>query len=133
MPGNFWLPDVSIVYTWPTPNYVDPIERKWLGGYSIAWLVVSSLMVFGRFYLRLRKQAGTFGFDDTLIAIAWVFATFMSVVAVIGSNNYLGRHMWDIPFDKYPLLIRVGRHVAHQSHPFADFGYSWATMLKFLS
>lgn len=61
MPGNF--PNVDPT-TWPTPNYVDPVERTWLLPYAVVLAGVSTVLVFIRWGLRLRKQGGGLGLDD---------------------------------------------------------------------
>jgi hypothetical protein len=37
-----------------------------------------------------------------------LFALGLTIIACIGSSNGLGRHTWDIPYDKYPLLVQLG-------------------------
>jgi hypothetical protein len=80
MPANFNTPQITTIFTWPPPNYVDPVDRTWLAPFAVVWLVISTILTFGRFYLRARKQAGTFGFDDSLIFIAWVSRKYVTDV-----------------------------------------------------
>ena len=61
MPGNF--PNVDPT-TWPTPNYDDPVERTWLLPYAVVLSGVSTVLVFIRWGLRLRKRGGGLGLDD---------------------------------------------------------------------
>lgn len=62
----------EVIASWPSPNYVDPVTRNWMPGFILAWQITSTLLVCGRFYLRAKKLAGAFGWDDLLIAVAWV-------------------------------------------------------------
>lgn len=78
MPGNFHTITTEDILTWPKPNYVDPEERTWLPGYSIAWSVLVTAFVVGRLYLRVRNRSGAFGLDDVFIIIAYVRARFSS-------------------------------------------------------
>lgn len=63
---------LSGIAEWPTPNYVDPVRRTWLPAFMLVWLLAATMLLGGRFYLRARKLAGGFGFDDLLIGLGWV-------------------------------------------------------------
>lgn len=64
--------DPSVFATWPAPNYINPVTRTWMPGFLLVWQIAATIMVAGRFYLRARKLAGTFGYDDLLIFFGWV-------------------------------------------------------------
>lgn len=64
--------DPSVFATWPAPNYINPVTRTWMPGFLLVWQIAATIMVAGRFYLRARKLAGTFGYDDLLICFGWV-------------------------------------------------------------
>ena len=40
--------------------------------FAMSWQVASTLLVWGRFYLRIRRISGPFGLDDIFMLIAWV-------------------------------------------------------------
>lgn len=63
-------PPLSVVLTWPIPNYTNPVTRG-PGGVVLTAVLVSLLLmaVLARFYTRLRITR-SYGPDDTLIAIA---------------------------------------------------------------
>lgn len=64
--------DPAVYATWPAPNYINPVTRPWMPGFLLVWQIAATIMVAGRFYLRARKFAGTFGYDDLLICFGWV-------------------------------------------------------------
>lgn len=72
MPGNIHTVPASVIESWPKPNYVDPIRRTWLPAFSLTFMTFTTILIAGRFWLRLRKQAGSFGLDDAFIFAAWV-------------------------------------------------------------
>ena len=82
---------------WPTPNYVDPERRKWMPGFILAWQIVSTILISGRFYLRGRKQAGSFGFDDVLVFFGWLWSLGLSINTWYDVTHFgLDRHVWDM-------------------------------------
>lgn len=44
--------------------------------FAMVWQVASTILVWGRFYLRIRRLAGPFGYDDAFMLIAWVSSGF---------------------------------------------------------
>ncbi|CAK3965534.1 Hypothetical predicted protein [Lecanosticta acicola] len=87
----------EVVASWPTPNYTDPVRRTWMPAFILVWQITSTVLVGGRFYLRGRRKAGSFGWDDLLIAIAWALSVAESVCIWIDTEKYgLDRHGWDI-------------------------------------
>ena len=66
MPGNLGpIPGPDIIETWPTPDYAHPHQqRTWVAPFSIVLLIITTVMVSLRFYVRIRQQAGPFGLDD---------------------------------------------------------------------
>ena len=83
--------------------------------FLLVWQIAATIMVSGRFYLRARKLAGTFGFDDLLIFFGWVslrprarrrravtdmmqlFSIGMSAATWIDTTQFgLDRHVWDV-------------------------------------
>jgi hypothetical protein len=70
MPGNFANVPPSVVATWPAPNYIDPVERTWMPALAGTLVGVSTVLISGRFYLRARSLAGSFGYDDLFIFVS---------------------------------------------------------------
>lgn len=91
------LPPVSVMATWPTPNYTDPVTR----GHgamivSIVCMAVALLVTILRLYVRLRITC-SFGLDDIFIIAALGFSIAMCVITSIASENYgWNRHIWDV-------------------------------------
>jgi len=70
--GNINEIPPSVLESWPEPNLVDPVRRTWMPAFAMSWMVASTLLVWGRFYLRVRRISGPFGLDDIFMLIAWV-------------------------------------------------------------
>lgn len=68
MPGNIHTIPLTVIASWPTPNYIDPERRPWMPEFAGILTAVSSLMVVTRLWLRTRKQAGALGLDDVGVA-----------------------------------------------------------------
>ena len=49
---------------WPEPNYVDPVERKWLLAVQISTYSVATFITFIRLFMRAHSWAGGLGLDD---------------------------------------------------------------------
>jgi hypothetical protein len=64
-------PPLSVILTWPKPNYVDPPHRTYLNGIFIAVISLAVIIVLMRIFVRiaLLKSAG---FDDLCIVLAIV-------------------------------------------------------------
>ncbi|PYH98970.1 hypothetical protein BO71DRAFT_370017 [Aspergillus ellipticus CBS 707.79] len=108
------LPPASVLASWPTPNYVDPVTR----GNSvlivgIVFLALATLVTILRLYTRFRITC-TPGFDDFLIVVALGFAIGMTVVTSLATTRWgWNRHIWDIPLtwlpnvEKYNLAFQI--------------------------
>ncbi|KAI7163172.1 hypothetical protein KC349_g1464 [Hortaea werneckii] len=95
MPGN--LPDVDFS-SWPTPNYVDPVERTWMPAYSITLTVASSIPILIRLFLRFRNEGGGLGLDDLFLVPGWLLNIGFTTVASYASyHTFVTRHVWDTP------------------------------------
>lgn len=64
MPGNIINLTPADMATWPKPNYENPERRTWLPIFSGVMFGAATLMVFLRFWLRIRGHAGRLGLDD---------------------------------------------------------------------
>jgi Na+/phosphate symporter len=74
MPGGSH-PPLSVILSWPTPNYVDPVTRGW--GDVILCVVLYALALFtvvARLWARLIIKHNA-GLDDVMIVIAMVQVT----------------------------------------------------------
>jgi hypothetical protein len=75
MPANFYALKPQDIINWPAPNYEHPsAERLWLPEFALVWQAVTTILVWGRLYLRMTRKAGAWGYDDGLTLFAWVCA-----------------------------------------------------------
>ncbi|USW55931.1 hypothetical protein Slin15195_G092500 [Septoria linicola] len=89
--------DPSVYASWPTPDYVDPERRTWMPAFLLVGLAAVTVMLSGRFYLRFRKLAGTYGWDDLLIFLGYLFSIGMTVATWVDVVHFgLDRHAWDV-------------------------------------
>ncbi|KAI6816855.1 hypothetical protein KC332_g10210 [Hortaea werneckii] len=103
MPGNF--PNVDPT-TWPTPNYDDPVERTWLLPYAVVLSGVSTVLVFIRWGLRLRKQGGGLGLDDAMLLPSWILLVcFTFLASYAAEQGLVSRHVWDIYPTKFVQVV----------------------------
>lgn len=63
---------ISVIATWPAPNYVNPVTRHWITPYAIVLQSITTLLVAARLWSRWNNTAGKFAVDDILIVPAWV-------------------------------------------------------------
>ncbi|KAK4894142.1 hypothetical protein LTR27_007508 [Elasticomyces elasticus] len=92
------IPPLSVLLTWPVPNYVDPVTR---GNASLVvnaiFITLVILAVALRFYCRFSAGALRFGWDDTMIALATLCTVAMTTVVILANEHYgWDRHLWDI-------------------------------------
>jgi len=72
-------------------------------------VAIQTILIAGRFYLRGRRMAGSFGWDDLFIFIEYVVSIGFATCAVLGSEQYyLDRHTWDVPMDAYVPAAKNG-------------------------
>ncbi|KAK3676586.1 hypothetical protein LTR78_003360 [Recurvomyces mirabilis] len=96
------LPPLSVLITWPAPNYVDPVTRgnasSIVNGIFIALVLV---VVTLRFYCRTSTGALRLGWDDVMISLALLFTLGLAAVVMLAEKLYgWDRHVWDIPPDR---------------------------------
>ncbi|KAN0104447.1 hypothetical protein V8E51_010192 [Hyaloscypha variabilis] len=91
-------PPLSVIESWPAPNYINPETR---GNANVILNIVLyslllffiSLRIFTRTYLR-----SSFGADDVFILLALIPATAFFVISVLADVKFLWiRHVYDIP------------------------------------
>lgn len=108
MPGNIVNLTPETIATWPTPNYVDPVERSWMPIYAGVIYGFSSLLIALRLWLRLLKQAGGLGLDDILLGFAWFGSSMFTIVLILSTVVYhTGRHAWDIPLGNFEKIAQL--------------------------
>jgi len=96
------LPPLSVIATWPQPNYVNPSEVRGptILILTLIFIPLLVILVTLRIYTRLRLS-NNFGADDIAI-IAAVFPTVgVAVLALVAVLHYgWSRHIWDVPPDQ---------------------------------
>lgn len=102
------LPPLSVMMTWPTPNYVDPPTRgHGVLVVNIICICFAFLVVMLRLYTRLRITC-SFGVDDILIIFGLIFAIAMVVVTSIATEDWAwNRHIWDVPMSWLPTVQKL--------------------------
>ena len=109
MPGNFHEIPPEVLANWPKPDYIDPVRREWLPALACTLLGLSTILVAGRFYLRLRREAGDFGLDDLFIGLGWLFSVGLSTDAIIDADWYgVDVHTWDVRMNQYVGAALIG-------------------------
>lgn len=89
---------LSAIALWPTPNYEHSERRFGLAPFSFFLQCLTTVILAGRIWARITRRAGTFGGDDVLIILAWVFGTAFTAVSIWGVvDGEFSRHIWDIP------------------------------------
>jgi hypothetical protein len=70
MPGGI-LPPLSVIVSWPAPNYTNPEQRGWgTVVFAILLAALSTSVVCARLTARIRLRI--FGIDDGIIIAAMV-------------------------------------------------------------
>ncbi|KAF2239458.1 hypothetical protein EV356DRAFT_528056 [Viridothelium virens] len=93
---------ISVVLSWPPPNYDNPIRRPWMAALAVPLAVASTFTVSVRLWSRFTRQVGNFGIDDICIVLSWMFAIALSAIAVINAEKYgFDRHVWDTRLDQH--------------------------------
>ena len=71
MPGGLY-PPLSVIESWPQPNYINPVQRDWtVPVILIVLFFITLLIVCARLWARLIVGRNA-GLDDLLIALAMV-------------------------------------------------------------
>ncbi|OAA55035.1 integral membrane protein [Niveomyces insectorum RCEF 264] len=99
------LPPAYVLAAWPKPNYTNPETRGPVLVVVLSILLVVVTFVVGvRVYTRCCITHG-FGFDDTLILLAFLPTTAFSIAGIVGSLHLQwNRHTWDVE----PSLLALG-------------------------
>ena len=72
MIANIYFPTREEIAAWPTPNYDDPVRRKWILPYAIIFQLIAFVCVAARLYVRLRMRKDTAGIDDVFLILGLV-------------------------------------------------------------
>jgi hypothetical protein len=90
------LKDPSILFTWPAPNYVDPVTRG-----PVLYIVngiffgLATIAIWTRFYARVFVRKW-FGLDDAFIMLGWLSGCGDMAVVFWGYHRFgWDRHFWD--------------------------------------
>ncbi|KAK8138345.1 hypothetical protein PG984_001725 [Apiospora sp. TS-2023a] len=92
------IPPLSVIASWPKPDYVNPESQGPAGvGVGSALIVLVTITLLLRLYTRRWISKG-FGLDDILIACAYVPALAFTIIGIVGERKLgWGRHIWDVP------------------------------------
>ncbi|KAE9368311.1 hypothetical protein N431DRAFT_347037 [Stipitochalara longipes BDJ] len=117
---------LSVILSWPKPNYVDPIRRGPALVIVNSLLLPVALVIVGlRLYTRL-VICRSAGLDDLFIALAAVPAIGLTIAVCLAASRYSWDvHIWDVPLQN----IIPSRQVTFT----AQFLFLWATNLTKIS
>ncbi|RDW87268.1 hypothetical protein BP5796_02962 [Coleophoma crateriformis] len=92
------LPPESVIASWPTPNFVDPVVR---GNAVVLMNLIFYPILLTVIVLRSVTRcfiSRSFGLDDYLIIAALFPTTAFAAVALLSERHFeLNRHVWDVP------------------------------------
>lgn len=103
------LPPISVILSWPTPNYVDPspIRGPGLLITTFIFFPIVLIMVSLRTFTRIRLSKA-FGADDIFLIIATIPTTAIAVITVFAVRRWgWNRHIWDVPLDLVTLGLKM--------------------------
>ncbi|KAF2665236.1 hypothetical protein BT63DRAFT_87991 [Microthyrium microscopicum] len=89
---------ISVILSFPPPNYTNPVTR----GPAILYvngvlLVICTIFVLLRFYSRTFIKR-SLGWDDLSLLLGYIFAVGLAANVMLANNVYYwNRHIWDIP------------------------------------
>lgn len=103
------IPPPEVILSWPPPRYDDPETRGPASEIvSLVLLSLASVIIIIRIYTRKCITKG-FGWDDILVVLAFIPATGFVVVGMISMDRYgWGRHVWDVPIDRFTGSLQMG-------------------------
>ncbi|KAL1641504.1 hypothetical protein SLS58_006009 [Diplodia intermedia] len=99
---------LSILFTWPQPNYVDPVTRgPALIIINAVFISLCTLLLFLRLYTRIFIKRW-FGSDDVFIILAYMSTVGMTITVIVANKQYYwDRHMWDVPMTAFTGVLKV--------------------------
>lgn len=88
---------LSVIESWPKPNYVDPPTHFptviiWAAVFGSIAMVASCARIWSRF--RLQRNAGL---DDWLYLASLPFAASLVALSIMCNTRYYDKHIWDLP------------------------------------
>ncbi|KAH7314208.1 integral membrane protein [Rhexocercosporidium sp. MPI-PUGE-AT-0058] len=91
-------PPLSVILSWPEPNYIDP-ETRGYANVILNIILYAILLSFVGLRIWTRKWLkNAFGKDDTFILLALVPTTGFFIISILKDTKYLWiRHTYDIP------------------------------------
>ncbi|KAH7563537.1 hypothetical protein BM1_00584 [Bipolaris maydis] len=102
------LPPLSVILSWPAPNYHDPVTRgPALVIVNSIFIALTFLIVAARLYTRIVIKRW-FGVDDVFILLALLFAVGLTIIVLLANKSYgWDRHVWDIPVSKFVPTYKI--------------------------
>ncbi|KIW03484.1 uncharacterized protein PV09_05251 [Verruconis gallopava] len=99
---------LSVIATWPPPNYVDPVRRgPGAVVVTIAFMVLASIAVFSRLFVHAFVVRSV-GPGDFFIILAYLSTVAMTSLEIVGYEQYdWGRHIWDVPINNFSRSIYI--------------------------
>ncbi|KAK7185673.1 integral membrane protein [Paraphaeosphaeria sporulosa] len=96
MPGGIH-PPLSVILSWPTPNYMNPVTRPRVATIlSCVFGPLTTLLLFARLWVRIRVQQNA-GLDDWLMIAAIVSIKEKALLTTTASDVYgFNKHVWDV-------------------------------------
>ncbi|KAH7058690.1 hypothetical protein B0J12DRAFT_737323 [Macrophomina phaseolina] len=99
---------LSVLFSFPTPNYVDPVTRgPALIIVNAIFLSLCTIALLLRLYTRVFIKRW-FGSDDVFIILAYISTVALTINVIIANVHfYWNRHVWDIPITSLPGALKV--------------------------
>ncbi|OTA33092.1 hypothetical protein BTJ68_06358 [Hortaea werneckii EXF-2000] len=116
------LPPLSVITTWPVPNYTHPkTHGRALLITNLLLITLVLLAVLGRLYARLIIKRW-YGADDSMIVLACLATIGMNTVVILANERYgWNRHIYDIP----PQMISEAARLRLWRNWRLDSGLRW--------
>ncbi|KAI1844564.1 hypothetical protein JX265_001549 [Neoarthrinium moseri] len=94
------IPPLSVLATWPRPNYNHPETRGPAGKVlAVALTTLVTLILAIRIYTR-RAISKSFGLDDILIVAAYIPALTFAICGIFAEVSFgWDRHIWDVRYE----------------------------------
>ncbi|KAF2673703.1 hypothetical protein BT63DRAFT_421832 [Microthyrium microscopicum] len=91
-----WRIPLYVLLEWPKADLEHPVIRRWSVPIYLALWALGTVCLLGRSYARYQGRAGRLAIDDTILGIAWIFATISIVTSIYGVLGAgFDRHVWD--------------------------------------
>ncbi|EFR03645.1 integral membrane protein [Nannizzia gypsea CBS 118893] len=103
------VPPMSVIKSWPHPNYENPSEVRGPGLIilTVIFVPLTAFIVMLRLFTRIRISK-SFGVDDILIVGATIPAIACGVITVIGTIKFgWSRHVYDVPLSHIVLGLKL--------------------------